>query len=121
MNALLKLLECHRRVCSNVELPVSTTFVDDTLSLLAEINIKKFQLTTENGPDFIALHTRMSELCQALIQHRHFFIVDRVAQFVAVIRDLLQSVCWYHGTKKDGSLENGEITMLAELSHNMEK
>lgn len=121
MDALLKLLECHRRVCTNVQLPVSTVFVDDTLSLLTEINIKKFQLTTENGPDFVALHTRMSELCQALIQHRHFFIVDRIPQFVAVIRDLLQSVCWYHGAKKDGSLENGEITMLAALSHNMEK
>lgn len=84
-------------------------------------------IVAENSADFQALHSRMADVCFALIQHRHFFVVDRVPQFVAILRDLLQSVAWYKSDKrKEGAaaanaLDNGEVSVLADLAHRIEK
>lgn len=67
-------------------------------------------------------HARISDLCYSLIQHRHYFIIDRIPQFVVILKDLLLSVCWYKCNRGRGKhLDDDEVTTLAELSHNLEK
>lgn len=151
MDTVLKLLDCQKLVCTNVQLPVSVEMVDDILAFLGEINVKRFAgaVVTDNpnpqplaanpmlikpttpaptvvlnrSVEFEALHSRMADVCFALIQHRHFFIVDRVPQFVAILRDLLQSVAWFKSgrRKEKAALDSGEVTMLADLAHRIEK
>lgn len=118
--SLLKLLKCQRLICANSQIPVSVELIDDCLAVLTEINIKKLELNDKNKNDFELLHKHMNGLCLALIQKRHIFIVDRIAQFSVVIRDLLQSINNYRSDRKT-DLSNEEITMLADLSHTMEK
>lgn len=87
-------------------------------------------IVAESCGDFQAMHSRMADVCFALVQHRHFFIVDRVPQFVAILRDLLQSVAWYKSDdrRKDNTgataangLDSGEVSVLADLAHRIEK
>lgn len=67
-------------------------------------------------------HTRISDLCYSLIQHRHFFIVDRIPQFATIVKELLQSICWFKCERSNGKdLDDEEVTVLTELSHNSEK
>lgn len=67
-------------------------------------------------------HIRISELCYSLIQYRHFFIVDRIPQFVVILKELLQSICWYKCNRlRSKPLDDDEVTILAELSHKLEK
>lgn len=116
------LLNCQHIICTNIQIPVSIQLIDDILVFLTEINIKQFKIDKSTMQTFNTLHTQMCDLMFALIQYRHFFIVNRVPQFVNIFKDLLQSVCWYKCEQQmDGNLEIGEITMLAELSHKLEK
>lgn len=83
-------------------------------------------IVAANSFDLQALHSRMADVCFALVQHRHFFIVDRVPQFVAILRDLLQAVAWYKSEGRKGAaaanaLDNGEVSVLADLAHRIEK
>lgn len=85
--------------------------------------IKQQQMKTVT--DVTALketHSRISDLCYSLIQHRHYFVLDRIPQFVVILKDLVQSVCWYRCDRPRGKqLDDDEVTALAELSHKMEK
>lgn len=154
--AVRSLLDCQKLICTNIQIPMSVETIDDILAFLGEINIKRFAgsviapetpnqtaalpiqqfdkkqsqadsvIVAENSADFQALHSRMADVCFALVQHRHFFIVDRVPQFVAILRDLLQSVAWYKSDKRKESaaanaLDNGEVSVLGDLAHRIEK
>lgn len=64
----------------------------------------------------------MIDLCLALINHRHVFIMDRVPHFTNVFKDLVQTICWYKSNRsKQIQLEQAEVTMLAEMAHKLEK
>lgn len=93
-------------------MPVSSQFIDDKLALLSEINIKNYVGSEEN---FASIHRAMSLLSKALVQYRHFFIVERVTVFSRVARDLLQAVCLYQGTGTASTLKAGQVTMLRDL------
>lgn len=120
-----QLLQCQRLIVDNVQIPVTIQFIDDTLALMAEINLKKIKITNSTGTEatrFVSLHTNAADLCYALVHTRSVFIVDRVPQFVAIFRDLVQSICWYRNERaREENLSNSEITMLAEQSHKLEK
>lgn len=117
-----QLLECQKQLCTNIQIPVSTELIDDILSFMSE-TIKSEEIKTiANALLLKEAHGRISDLCYSLIQHRHFFIVDRIPQFVAVLKELLQSVCWYKCNRLHGQhLEDNEVTILAELAHKLEK
>lgn len=134
--AVLRLLQCQRSLCANVQMPLSVELVDDVLAFLSEINIKACAIV-DSGRRFGRLHAAMADVALALVQHRHFFIVDRVPQFGGVVGDLLQSLAFYKTTTmvaaKNGSAANvptavemeqlngGEVTMLADLAHRIER
>lgn len=89
---------------------------------MSELNIKKFDFMAINIAQSAEIFHLMADLCQALINQRHFFIMDRIAQFVHVFKDLLQAVCWYKSKRnKTDNLEAAEVTMLAEIAHKLEK
>lgn len=156
LEAVRNLLDCQKLICTNIQIPMSVETIDDILAFLGEINIKRYAgaviapetpnqtavlplhqfdkkqsqdhpvIFAANSSDFQALHSRMADVCFALVQHRHFFIVDRVPQFVAILRDLLQSVAWYKSEKRKevaaaNVLDNGEVSVLADLAHRIEK
>lgn len=156
LDAVRSLLDCQKLICTNVQIPMSVETIDDILAFLGEINIKRFAeaviapetpnqtsvlplqqfdkkqtqshtvIIAESTSDFQALHSRMADVCFALVQHRHFFMVDRVPQFVSILRDLLQSVAWYKSDKRkdavaSNALDSGEISVLADLAHRIEK
>lgn len=120
-----QLLQCQRVIVDNVQIPVTIQFIDDTLALMAEINLKKFKITCSAGNEanrFLSLHTNAADLCHSLVHTRSVFIVDRMPQFVGIFRDLVQSICWYRNERaREENLSNSEITMLAEQSHKLEK
>lgn len=149
-----KLLECQKIVCTNIQMPVSVELVDDTLAFLAEINIKAFAASnaasaqTQTSAEaaafsdrFFRLHQAMSDVCFALVQHRHYSVIDRVAQFGGIVRDLLHAVAFFKVGKTvqtaataststtaatevaggSAPLDRAEVQMLANLSHRMEK
>lgn len=149
-DAVLKLLEVQKIVCTNIQMPVSVELIDDILDCLAEINIKSFagsnaaSAQTQTAAEaaafsdrFFRLHQAMSDVCFALVQHRHYNIIDRVAQFGSIVRDLLHAVAFFKVGKTvqtaaeastapeaaggAATLDRGEVTMLANLSHRMEK
>lgn len=117
-----QILDCQKHLCNNIQVPVSFDLIDDIISFMSE-TIKHQQIKTIT--DATALketHARISDLCYSLIQHRHYFIIDRIPQFVIILKDLLQSICWYKCNRARGKhLDDEEITILAELSHKMEK
>lgn len=121
----VKLLQCQRVIVENSQLPVSMQFIDDAIALISEINLKKIQITSSTSAEcirFVSLHQYAADLCYSLIQYRSIFIVDRVPQFCAIFKDLLQSICLYRNNRApDENLSNSEITMLAEQSHKLEK
>lgn len=156
LDAVHCLLDCQKLICTNIQIPMSVETIDDILAFLGEINIKRFAgavivpetpnhtpalplqqfdkkqsqtqtlVVAQNSAELQALHSRMADVCFALVQHRHFFIVDRVPQFVAVLRDLLQSVAWYKSDKRKeapaaNGLDSGEVSVLADLAHRIEK
>lgn len=89
---------------------------------MTELNIKKFDFLNTNVESAAKILREMIKLCEAMISQRHFFIVDRVAQFGNVFKDLLQAVCWYKSERgKADNLDAAEITMLAEMAHSLEK
>lgn len=80
------------------------------------------EISETNTKDFIKLHEKMSDLCLQMVQHRIIFIVDRLPQFSTVFKDLVQAICWYRSDRKENvKLENGEVTILADLAHKLEK
>lgn len=149
-DAVQKLLECQKIVCTNIQMPVSVELIDDTLAFLAEINIKAFAASnaasaqTQTAAEaaafsdrFFRLHQAMADVCFALVQHRHYSVIDRVAQFGGIVRDLLHAVAFFKVGKTvqtasstpttaevaggSATLDRAEVTMLANLSHRMEK
>lgn len=102
--------------------PVSVELVDDMIAFLAEINVKKIDAEQFDSDKFKCLLERMCALCLELMQHRAAFIKDRVPHFVNVFKDLLQTIGWYKSNRsQQTSLDQAEITMLAEMAHNLEK
>lgn len=85
--------------------------------------IKHLQIKTVTDATVLKdTHVRLSDLCYSLIQHRHYFIIDRIPQFVIILKELLQSVCWFKCNRARGKhLDDDEVTTLAELSHKLEK
>lgn len=101
---------------------MSVELIDDMLSFMTEINIKKIEAKTFDSKLFAHLLEQMCSLCLGLIQHRSVFIIDRVPHFVNVFQDLLQTICWYKSNRSQHTqLEQAEITMLAEMAHMLEK
>lgn len=121
-NVRLQLLNCQKHLCSNIQIPVSTDLIDDIISFMSE-TIKYQQIKTITDASILKeTHGQISDLCHSLIQYRHFFIVDRIPQFVIILKELLQSVCWYKCNRSRGKhLDDDEVTILAELSHKLEK
>lgn len=104
------------------QIPVSVELIDDILSFMTEINIKKIDAETFDSKGFVHLLEQMCSLCLGLIQHRSTFIIDRVPHFVAVFKDLLQTICWYKSNRSQfKQLEQAEVTMLAEMAHILER
>lgn len=121
-NVRHQLLDCQKHLCVNIQLPVSTDLIDDIISFMSE-TIKYQQIKTITDASMLKeTHGRCSDLCYSLIQHRHYFILDRIPQFVIILKELLQSVCWYKCNRSRGKhLDDDEVTTLAELSHKLEK
>lgn len=115
-------MDCQKQLCSNIHIPVSFDLIDDIISFMSE-TIKCQQIKTITDAAILKeTHIRISDLCYSLIQHRHYFIVDRIPQFVIILKDLLQSVGWYKYNRARGKhLDDDEVTTLAELSHKLEK
>lgn len=104
------------------QIPVSIDLIDDILSFMVELNVKKFDFLGTDLEQSAYILREMIELTQSLINQRHIFIMDRVAQFVHVFKDELQAVCWYKSQRaKTDNLDAAEITILAEMAHNLEK
>lgn len=96
--------------------------IDDILAFLVEINIKKIDADQFDSDRFKSLLEQMCALTLGLIQHRSVFIMDRVPHFFNVFKDLLQTICWYKSNRSQQTqLQQAEITMLAEMAHNLEK
>ncbi|KAG4072519.1 hypothetical protein HA402_004608 [Bradysia odoriphaga] len=116
-----KLLDCQKHLCTNIQIPVTFDLIDDIIGFMSE-TIKQQQIKTITDVSILKeTHTRISDLCYGLIQHRHYFIIDRIPQFVVILKDLLQSVCWFKCNRVRGKqLDDDEVTALAELSHKME-
>lgn len=105
-----------------IQTPVSVELIDDILAFLAEINVKKIDAEKFDSDKFKSLLEQMCALVLGLIQHRSTFVMDRVPHFVNVLKDLLQTICWYKSTRSQQTqLEQAEITMLAEVAHSLEK
>lgn len=105
-----------------IQTPVSVELIDDILAFLAEINVKKIDAEKFDSDKFKSLLEHMCALVLGLIQHRSTFVMDRVPHFVNVLKDLLQTICWYKSTRSQQTqLEQAEITMLAEVAHSLEK
>lgn len=101
---------------------MSVALIDDILSFLSEINVKKIDADQFDSDKFKCLLDQMCALCLGLIQHRSVFVMDRVPHFVTVFKDLLQTICWYKSNRSQHSqLEQAEITVLAENAHTLEK
>lgn len=89
---------------------------------MTEINIKKIDPESFESHKFFHLLEKMCLLSLELIQHRSTFIIDRVPHFVSVLKDILQTICWYKSKRNQYiQLEQAEVTMLAEMALNMEK
>lgn len=89
---------------------------------MTEINIKKINAETFDSNNFANLLKQMCALCLDLIQHRSVFIMSRVPHFVNVFKDLLQTICWYKSNRsQQAQLSQAEVTLLAEMAHNLEK
>lgn len=89
---------------------------------MAELNVKKFDFLASGLEQSAHILREIIELIQSLINQRHFFIMDRVAQFVHLFKDALQAVCWYKSERaKSDNLDAAEITILAEVAHSLEK
>lgn len=138
-DAVLKLLECQKVICTNIQLSVSVEMVDDIIAFLSELNVKSFAAVA-TAADFGRLHRAMCEVCFALVQYRHFYVIDRVAQFGGLVRDLMHAVAFFKTPARSAGndsqttavattaaavttvpLGQDEVTMLADLSHRMEK
>lgn len=101
---------------------MSVELIDDMLSFMTEINIKKIDTETCDSKVFAHLLRQMCSLCLGLIHHRSIFMLDRVPHFVDVFQDLLQTICWYKSNRSQHTqLEQAEVTMLAEMAHMLEK
>lgn len=160
-DAILKMLECQRLICINVKLPMSVQLVDDILAFLSEIDIKSYasgiSLTkpkTKPTDDtiidadtrlksFVRLHSAMSGVLQVLVQHRFWFVLDRIAHIGGIVRELLHALVVYQSQPnaqpnaiRTGNstpsaavvtphivqtLDKGAVTMLADLMHRMAK
>lgn len=102
--------------------PLSAELIDDILSFLAALNVKKIDAEQFGVEHFKSLVEQMCALCMGLIQHRFVFVMDRVPHYVNVFKDLLQTICWYKSNRSQQTpLEQAEITMLAEMAHSLEK
>lgn len=117
-----KLLECQQHLCINVQIPVTFDLIDDIIGFVSD-TIKQQQIKTITDVSALKeIHTRICDLWYSLIQHRHYFIMERIPQFVVILKELMQSVCWFKCNRTRGKqLDNDEVTALAELSHKMEK
>lgn len=163
-DAILKMLECQRLICINVKLPMSVQLVDDILAFLSEIDIKSYasgisltKLKTKPTDDtiidadtrlksFVRLHSAMSGVLQVLVQHRFWFVLDRIAHIGGIVRELLHALAVYQSQPKPQNaqpnavrtgnatpsapvvtpyvvqtLDKGAVTMLADLTHRMAK
>lgn len=153
-----KLLAVQRRLCTNILLPVSVELVDDVLAFLGEIGIRQLaeagskvgvlsaEAAAEHSARFVRLHSAMTDVTLALVQHRYFHVVDRVAQFGGIVKDLLHAVAFFRASvvgKVGGTtvaqttaataavaattaptiapLDKADVGRLAELSHRLEK
>lgn len=118
----IHLLECYTIFVNNIQISASSEIIDDILMLLLEIKVNKIQPNVIGVDRFIELLNKMIDLTQSLINHRHVFITDRVPPFSSIFKDLLQTICWYKSDRdKQNQLDQAEVTMLAEMAHQLEK
>ncbi|XP_055376248.1 uncharacterized protein LOC129608632 [Condylostylus longicornis] len=115
-NVVIMLLNTMSSLSTNREILLSLDHIDNILSFLIDINIKKFVLTDNNENLFKELHNEMTNLCIILIKSRHEIITDRMPQFIIIYQDLLQSLCWYKSDRhKDILLNKEDIQSLSEM------
>lgn len=118
---VLAILAAQQSLVENKMIPISTDTLDDILSLLMDINIKKFPVSENNLGIFKQLHCAMSKLFGSLIRQRHLLLMDRVPQFMHIFKDLIQSIVWYKSDRqKDAALSANELDDLSELAMKLE-
>ncbi|XP_053951223.1 uncharacterized protein LOC128858755 [Anastrepha ludens] len=118
---ILAILAAQQSLIENKMIPISMDTLDDILSFLMDINIKRFPLSEDNLDTFKKLHWSMTDLAGSLIRQRHILLLDRVPQFMHIFKDLMQSIVWYKSDRqKDSALSATELDDLADLAMKLE-
>lgn len=104
------------------QIPLNMPQIDEFLNLLIEINLRKYQVTTENFHLFVELHKEMAEMLFTFIKKRSDIAVKRIPILFIVFEDLLESIVMYK-SDTDGieKLIKNEINILTVLGHKLER
>lgn len=120
---VLSILQVMEALCSNKKNPVGTRFLDDILTFLMDVKIRRYSV--EEGPTarktFQDLYKQMVRVCLELIHCQGSVALNRVPQFVYVFRELLQALVTYRSERlKLSDLDADELEELSGLGHDLE-
>lgn len=122
MDIALGLLTAFNMFIKNNNNTQSYSHIDNILSFMFHLRITNFPICSTNRDQFLTIVWNMIELCMNMSHQTQLYIVQRLPQFIGIIKSLLQTICWYGlNVSDDYALDSVELSFLSKLAHKLEK
>lgn len=118
-----EILKAQIAVGTNIRVPISSDMVNDCITFMLKINLKSLKVVdNETVTTFVDLHKLMAELMFILVTQRSDQTMNYLSALLLLFADLLLVISLYRSDRPmDETLNNSEISLLADLAHKMEK
>lgn len=118
-----EILKAQIAISSNIRVPISSDMVNDCIAFMLKINLKSLKVVdTESVTIFVDLHKLLAELMFILVTQRSDQTMNYLAGLLLMFKDLLLVISLYRSERPmDETLNNSEISLLADLAHKVEK
>lgn len=118
-----EILKAQIAITSNIRIPISSEMVNDCIAFMLKINLKGLKVTdSESVTTFVDLHKLMAELMFILVAQRSDQTMNYLSGLLLIFKDLLLVISVYRSERPmDETLNNSEISLLADLAHKVEK
>uniref|UniRef100_A0A336MKU8 CSON003196 protein n=1 Tax=Culicoides sonorensis TaxID=179676 RepID=A0A336MKU8_CULSO len=122
INTVYEILKAQIAITTNIRIPMSPEIVQNCITIILKINIKKMTVTEKNISTFFEYHKLMAELIFILVTYRSDHTMNYLPSLLLVFKDLLLSISSYKNHRPlDEQINNSELSLLADVAHKLEK
>lgn len=117
-----EILVAQTSIATNIRIPISSDMVNNCISFMLKINLKSLKVENKNVTIFVDYHKLLAELMFVLVTQRSDQTMNYLPSLLLIFRDLLYVISLYRSERPlDETLNNSEISLLADLAHKIEK